>query len=166
MASIISKFGAFIGSAVLAVIIVLTVIDEDVITVEHLLTIASVFGGTVAICRSLIVDDSVAWCPETLLANVVMHTHYLPPGWRGQAHTSHIRSEFQQLFQYRTVGLLEELLSPFLTPYILWRHVYPRALDIVDFYRNFTVSVVGVGDVCSFAQMDVRKHGNPDWQQV
>lgn len=40
----------------------------------------------------------------------------------------------------------------------------PRALDIVDFFRNFTVSVVGVGDVCSFAQMDIRKHGNPDWQ--
>lgn len=40
----------------------------------------------------------------------------------------------------------------------------PRSLDIVDFFRNFTVSVVGVGDVCSFAQMDIRKHGNPDWQ--
>lgn len=26
------------------------------------------------------------------------------------------------------------------------------------------MSVVGVGDVCSFAQMDIRKHGNPDWQ--
>lgn len=51
-----------------------------------------------------------------------------------------------------------------MTPYVLWRHVYPRALDIVDFFRNFTVSVVGVGDVCSFAQMDVRKHGNPEWQ--
>lgn len=34
----------------------------------------------------------------------------------------------------------------------------------MDFFRNFTVAVVGVGDVCSFAQMDVRKHGNPDWQ--
>ena len=26
------------------------------------------------------------------------------------------------------------------------------------------MDVVGVGDVCSFAQMDVRRHGNPDWQ--
>ena len=24
------------------------------------------------------------------------------------------------------------------------------------------MEVVGVGDVCSFAQMDVRKHGNPE----
>lgn len=40
----------------------------------------------------------------------------------------------------------------------------PKAQEIVDFFRNFTVEVVGVGDVCSFAQMDVRRHGNPAWQ--
>ena len=36
-----------------------------------------------------------------------------------------------------------------------------KSLEIVDFFRNFTVEVTGVGDVCSFAQMDVRRHGNP-----
>lgn len=50
------------------------------------------------------------------------------------------------------------------TPYVLCFHLRPRALDIVDFYRQFTVEVVGVGDVCSFAQMDIRRHGNPTWQ--
>lgn len=33
-------------------------------------------------------------------------------------------------------------------------------MEIVDFFRNFTVDVVGVGDVCSFAQLDVRKRDN------
>lgn len=60
--------------------------------------------------------------------------------------------------------LLTELLSPLITPLALYFYVRPRALDIVDFFRNFTVEVVGVGDVCSFAQMDVRRHGNPAWQ--
>jgi len=36
-------------------------------------------------------------------------------------------------------------------------------VKIVDFLRNFTVDVVGVGDVCSFAQMDTRRHGNVRW---
>lgn len=31
-------------------------------------------------------------------------------------------------------------------------------------FLSLSVSVRGVGNVCSFAQMDVRKHGNPDWQ--
>jgi len=47
------------------------------------------------------------------------------------------------------------------TPFILCFHLRHKAADIIDFYHKFTVDVTGVGDVCSFAQMDVQKHGNP-----
>ena len=56
------------------------------------------------------------------------------------------------------------MLSPIITPLILIFKMSNKAQEIVDFFRNFTVDVVGVGDVCSFAQMDVRRHGNPAWQ--
>jgi hypothetical protein len=49
------------------------------------------------------------------------------------------------------------------TPFVLLFWLRPRASRVVDFLRNFTVEVVGVGDVCSFAQMDTRRHGNPKW---
>lgn len=57
--------------------------------------------------------------------------------------------------------LLEELFSPLITPFILCFSLRHQSLQIVDFFRNFTVDVAGVGDVCSFAQMDIKKHGNP-----
>lgn len=57
--------------------------------------------------------------------------------------------------------MLEELLSPLVTPFFLIFKIRYKSLEIVDFFRNFTVEVTGVGDVCSFAQMDVRRHGNP-----
>lgn len=60
--------------------------------------------------------------------------------------------------------ILNEIFSPFITPFVLMFSLRHRSQEIVDFFRNFTVSVIGVGDVCSFAQMDVRKHGNMDWQ--
>ena len=56
--------------------------------------------------------------------------------------------------------IIEEILSPIVTPFILLFWVRQRAGRIVDFLRMFTVEVTGVGDICSFAQMDVRKHGN------
>ena len=56
-------------------------------------------------------------------------------------------------------------MSPIITPFVLLFMVHPKAGKIVDFFRNFTVDVTGVGDICSFAQMDVRRHGNPAWQQ-
>lgn len=56
--------------------------------------------------------------------------------------------------------VLEEVFSPILTPLILICAVRHKAQDIVDFFHNFTVDVTGVGDVCSFAQMNIKKHGN------
>lgn len=56
---------------------------------------------------------------------------------------------------------MEELLSPIVTPFILCFSLRRKAADIIDFYRNFTLDVTGVGDVCSFAQMDIKRHGHP-----
>nr|CAD7437471.1 unnamed protein product [Timema bartmani] len=162
--TVLAKNIAFVAGACLAVLLILTVYDEDVLTVEHVLTAITVLGGVVAASRVFIPDENLVWCPEKLLTAVLAHVHYLPDSWRGQAHTHRVREEFSQLFQYKAVYLVEELLSPIITPFILCFQVRSHALEIVDFYRNFTVEVVGVGDVCSFAQMDVRRHGNPTWQ--
>ncbi|XP_012285874.1 autophagy-related protein 9A isoform X2 [Orussus abietinus] len=164
--TVIAKNVAFVAGSILAVLLILTVYDEDVLTVEHVLTLMTILGALVAGARAFIPDENLVWCPETLLTAVLAHTHYRPDSWRGHAHTQSTRAQVAQLFQYRAVHLLEELVSPLLTPYILCFRMRQRSLDIVDFYRNFTIEVTGVGDVCSFAQMDVRKHGNPMWQTV
>lgn len=57
--------------------------------------------------------------------------------------------------------ILEELISPLVTPFILIFSLRRKSLEIIDFFRNFSVEVVGVGDTCSFAQMDIRQHGHP-----
>ncbi|KAJ8024436.1 Autophagy-related protein 9A [Holothuria leucospilota] len=154
---------AFFAGSVLAVLIILTVVDEDVLTVEHVLTTMTLLGVTVTVCRTLIPDENLIWCPEVLMQSILAQIHYIPDSWKGQAHTYKVRTQFSQLFQYKITHLIEELLSPIITPFVLIFQLRPRALDIVDFYRNFTVEVIGVGDVCSFAQMDVRNHGNPKW---
>lgn len=64
------------------------------------------------------------------------------------------------------VSLLEELLSPLLTPLFLLFWFRPRALEIIDFFHHFTVDVAGVGDICSFALMDVKRHGHPQVRAV
>lgn len=164
--TVIAKNIAFVAGSILVVLLILTIYDEDVLTVEHVLTTMTILGAMVAGARAFIPDENLVWCPETLLTAVLAHTHYRPDSWKGHAHTQSTRAQMAQLFQYRAVHLMEELISPLLTPFILCFHMRKRALDIVDFYRNFTIEVTGVGDVCSFAQMDVRRHGNPMWQTM
>ena len=127
--------------------------DEDVLNVEHILTIITVMGAIVAGARILIPDPNMVFCPEKTLAAVMAHIHYFPDSWKGEAHTAKVMSELGELFPYTAVYLLQELISPILTPFILLFSLRSRSGAIVDFFRNFTVDVVGVGDVCSFAQV-------------
>ncbi|XP_030051462.1 autophagy-related protein 9B [Microcaecilia unicolor] len=161
--TIIAKNVGFFSGSILAVLICLTVYDEDVLTVQHILTAITILGVVITVARSFIPDEHMAWCPEQLLQCVLAHIHYMPDHWQGNAHKSETRDEMAQLFQYKAVFILEELLSPIITPFILIFSLRHKSLEIIDFFRNFSVEVVGVGDICSFAQMDIRKHGNPQW---
>lgn len=161
--SVLAKNVAFFSGSVLAVLIALTVYDEDVLTVQHILTAITVLGVVITVTRSFIPDEHMVWCPEQLLQCVLAHIHYMPDHWKGNANKSETRDEMAQLFQYKAVFILEELLSPIITPFILIFLLRNKSLEIIDFFRNFTVEVVGVGDICSFAQMDIRRHGNPQW---
>ena len=70
---------------------------------------------------------------------MIAHIHYFPQQWRGQAHTyqvfsksqsqkvpnilitnmSQVMTELDQLFRYTALFLLDELLSPVVTPLVL-----------------------------------------------
>ncbi|KAL4646463.1 autophagy-related protein 9A-like [Arapaima gigas] len=161
--TVLAKNVAFFSGSLLAVLITLTVYDEDVLTVQHILTAITVLGVIITVTRSFIPDEHMVWCPEQLLQYVLAHIHYMPDHWKGNANKSETRDQMAQLFQYKAVFILEELISPIVTPFILIFLLRNKSLEIVDFFRNFTVEVVGVGDICSFAQMDIRRHGNPQW---
>ncbi|VDD79799.1 unnamed protein product [Mesocestoides corti] len=125
---------------------------------------AMAIGGLIAkVCVNVLPTNDTAYFPKTKLISTLARIHYMPDSWKENAHTYKVRHEFSQLFQFRIVGALEEILSPFLTPLIMLFCVPKRSLDIVDFLRNFTVDLEGVGDICSFAQLDIPRHGDPEW---
>ncbi|BFZ01170.1 hypothetical protein BsWGS_04209 [Bradybaena similaris] len=165
--TVVAKYTAFFACAPAAVLFVLGILDfRDVTRVEHLFTVASVSGILATICSSFIADENEVFCPERLMMSILTQIHYMPDHWKGRAHTSHVRDEFAMLFQYKVVYIVEELLSPIFTPFWLFFCLRRKSAQIVDFFRCFTVEVAGVGDVCSFAQMDIKKHGSPQWTQT
>uniref|UniRef100_A0A1U7REW5 Autophagy-related protein 9 n=1 Tax=Mesocricetus auratus TaxID=10036 RepID=A0A1U7REW5_MESAU len=154
----------FFSGALFAALLVLTIYDEDVLAVEHVLTTMTALGVTATVARSFIPEEQCQGRPSQLLLQAALaHMHYLPeePGAVGVRASAYW--QMAQLLQYRAVSLLEELLSPLLTPLFLLFWFRPRALEIIDFFHHFTVDVAGVGDICSFALMDVKRHGHPQW---
>lgn len=107
----------------------------------------------------MIPEENLVFDPEVSLREVVRWTHYLPGEWRGKLHSKMVHAEFSNLFALKINVFFTELLSVLLTPFILWFSLPPCAGSIIDFFREFTVHVDGVGYVCSFAVFDFRRHG-------
>ncbi|KAF2147160.1 uncharacterized protein K452DRAFT_217399 [Aplosporella prunicola CBS 121167] len=110
-----------------------------------------------AITRGMVTAQELVFDPEYALEQVINCTHYCPATWRDRLHTDDVRKEFTSLYQLRVVVFLEEILSMVLAPLVLYTSL-PKCSDrIVDFFREFTVHVDGLGHVCSFAVFDFKK---------
>ena len=77
-------------------------------------------GGTlVAILRGLIPEESQIRDPQKTMETIVQHTHYLPKNWRNNVHSYNVYLQFSSLFELKASLVISELLSVFLTPWIL-----------------------------------------------
>ncbi|XP_027363717.1 autophagy-related protein 9 isoform X2 [Abrus precatorius] len=165
--SIIAKFISFVSGGFAAILIIIAFLEESLleghIFGRNLLWYAAVFGTITAISRAAITNELLVLDPEGAMSMVVQHTHYMPKRWRGKESTEMVRIEFETLFQYTGMMLLEEMASIFLTPYLLLWVVPKRVDDILQFISDFTVDVEGVGHVCSFSVFNFQDHGNSNY---
>jgi autophagy-related protein 9 len=104
-------------------------------------------------------EDDLPPDPEHALQRVIDETHYCPAHWKGRLHSDEVRVEFSALYKMKILVFLDEMLSLIATPYVLWFSL-PRSTErIVDFFREFTIHVDGLGHVCSFAVFDFQRPG-------
>lgn len=156
----VAKLVRYMLRAMLACISILTFVADHLLQLEHTITLISVLVFLSFACESFIRGDIPLRYNQTeLYRHVLEHVHYFPS--KHLPSTLQARSEFSLLFKYRIIIIVEELLSPIVSPYILYRHMSNKSYDIVDFFRNCTIEIPSIGDVCSFAMMNIEKNGNP-----
>jgi len=176
---LLSRFVAFLAGSFAAVLILFSLIDPDaflhfeVTPGRTVLFYIGVFGTVLAVARGMVPDENRVVDPEELMRGIVEHTHYLPAEWKDNLHSSKVRTSavsspvrcswltrllppqvhlaFGKLFQMKVVLFVQEILSVLITPFVLWYSLPECAGPVVDFFREFTVHVDGLGYVCSFA---------------
>lgn len=154
---IILRFVSFISGSIVAILGILTVFGtENFLNFElffgrTVLFYMSAFGALFTICKSSLSDTNTVFDPEASLRYVAQFTHYLPRSWEGRYHTESVRSEFCKLFNLNIVLVLKELASMILLPYFLYMKLPYASERIIDFFREYTIHVKGLGYVCSFA---------------
>ncbi|KAJ1921696.1 autophagy protein atg9 [Mycoemilia scoparia] len=164
--TIIARFVGFIAGSFAAILILLSVIDNE-LSLEFQVTphrtvlfYLGLFGTIIATCRGMVPQEHSIIHPAWILRDTLEDLQYMPPEWRGKLHTTEVRKSFEKLFAYKALIFFEELASVFTTPFLLMKTLPRCSGAIIDFFREFTVHVDHVGYVCSFAIFNFERHGN------
>ncbi|KAL1962979.1 hypothetical protein VTN77DRAFT_8825 [Rasamsonia byssochlamydoides] len=162
----LARFVAFIAGALASVLALASIVDPELFLgfeITHDRTVLfylGVFGSVWAVARGLVPEETDVFDPEFALLEVINFTHYRPAHWTGRLHSDEVRREFAMLYQMKIIIFLEEILSMIFTPFVLWFSL-PKCSDrVIDFFREFTIHVDGLGYVCSFAVFDFKKGTN------
>lgn len=162
----LSRFVAFVAGALASILFLASIVDPELFLgfeITHDRTVLfylGVFTTVWAVARGAVPEENLVFDPEYALKNVIEYTHYLPSQWHGRLHSDEVRAEFALLYRMKVMVFFEEIIGIILTPFILWFSL-PKCSDrLVDFFREFTVHVDGLGYVCSFAVFDFKKGPN------
>ncbi|PHH58532.1 hypothetical protein CDD81_5481 [Ophiocordyceps australis] len=158
----IARSVAFISGALTAVLALCTLLDSELflgfeITPDRtVLFYLGIFGGVWAITRGMVSEESNVFNPEWALRQVIEYTHYVPDHWRGRLHSFEVKRDFSDLYKMKVVIFLEEIMGIITTPLLLLLSLPQCSDQIIDFFREFTIHIDGLGYVCSFAIFDFK----------
>lgn len=164
--NLIMKFVSFISGALVTVLILLLVLDPDLlITFEitenrSVLFYIGILGTIWAASHGAASDTTMQnriFDPEKSLRAVAAHTHYLPSSWEGRFHTESVKNEVATLFPLKLVMLAREFLGLIFVPFVFWFALPNCAERVVDFFRENTVHIEGLGHVCVAAMFEVEQ---------
>lgn len=158
-----ARFITFVTGAIVSVLGLATVLDQEnflgfeITNGRTTIFYLGVFGSIWAVARGMLPDDNMIYDSSYSMEEVIEFTHYKPAHWQSRLHTVEVKTEFESMYQMQISVLLEEILSMIFTPFVLWFSL-PKCSDrIIDFFREFTVNVDGLGYVCSFAEFNFKK---------
>ncbi|AEO60188.1 hypothetical protein MYCTH_2309135 [Thermothelomyces thermophilus ATCC 42464] len=154
---------AFISGSLASVLVAASILDSELVMTfeitpgKTVIFYLAVFGTIWAGARASTSDEKSAFDPEYAMRNVIQYTHYEPDHWKNRLHSSDIKVEFSELYKPKVMVFIEEILSIIHAPLVLFFSLPKSSDQIIDFFREFTIHVDGLGYVCTFAEFDFSK---------
>ncbi|KAF6811158.1 autophagy protein Apg9 [Colletotrichum plurivorum] len=153
----------FVAGAVTSVLAVASFLDPEhflgfeLLFGKSALFYIGIFAATWAGARGMISEETTVFDPAYALRSVVEYIRYMPDHWHNRLHTAEVKREFSELYKLKMIILIEEIIGIFTASLVLIFSA-PRCSDqVIDFFREFTIHVDGVGYVCSLAVFDFKK---------
>ncbi|KNC54060.1 uncharacterized protein AMSG_12285 [Thecamonas trahens ATCC 50062] len=158
----LAKFVAFLVGSATILFVVLSLIDQNAYFNLEITPDKSVVfylgpaAAILALARSFIPAPYVTYDADKALHDVAAHTRFLPPAWEHGAGTREVLAQFSELFQYKVVLFLQELISVVLMPWLLLSaSMGSTPEEVLRFFEENLVEVRGLGHLCRPARFDL-----------
>ncbi|KAF7578152.1 APG9 domain containing protein [Pyrenophora tritici-repentis] len=159
----VSSFVAFVAGAFAFVLVVFTLLDSELFLNFEItpgktaIFWIGILTTVYRVARGSSPQDDQVTDPSYYLNHVIYHTRYEPESWRDRLHTDEVRAEFTELYQPKILIFAEEILSMVITPFLLIFRLPKCSERIVDFFREFSIVVDGLGVTCSYSMFPSTK---------
>ncbi|KAL6702985.1 autophagy protein atg9 [Coniothyrium glycines] len=159
----ISSFVAFVAGAFAFVLVAFTLLESELFLNFEItpgktaIFWIGILGTVYRIARGSSPQEDQVTDPSFYLSHVIYHTHYEPDSWQDRLHTDEVRAEFAKLYQPKILIFAEEILSMVITPFLLIFRLPQCSERIVDFFREFSIVVDGLGVTCSYSMFPFNK---------
>ena len=179
LAATVARFAGFVAGSAAALLLAAAAVESRVLEASlagrTVVWWVAALGIVLAACRAAAGDagdggdtgggahaaSARRTDPNLALLTLAAATHHLPRHWRGRGHTREVADAVGRLYRYRAALALDEALSVIATPAILAWALPTAAADVCSFFRDNTVRVPGVGDVCSWSVFGGEGGGEP-----
>jgi len=152
---IISRFIIFILSGFLIILIITSVLNENVLLKLYIsknqtvLWYIGVFGSLITVLKMFIQKHS-NHNPNECMAKIIKEIKYLPDTWIENAQKQFIKNQFVEYYPYQVYIIIKECMSIIMIPYILWKYC-ENVNNVVSFIINSTVHNEQLGLICYYA---------------
>ncbi len=109
-------------------------------------------GSLVTVCHNMI-SHRVVYYPSEKMEKISEVINYIPEEWIESAHTYETRRKFFQLFEYKILTILKNIVYTILVPFQLMK-LYYRVEEILTFIKKNTKKHSIMGYTCKFAIFD------------
>lgn len=168
--STVARCVSYILGSFLAALLLISFLGEGILLHVHagdhnLLWFLGVFTAIFAGTRSLVPEITLTHTEthEELMNHIAAHTHHFPPHWENSSHTQNVKNEFSELCPYKIKLFFLEVLSVLLTPIVLLFSLPQSASAIIDFIRENSTYVDGLGAVCVFSLFELERFGDEQY---
>lgn len=156
---IVLKLVTFVTSAFFLVLLLATLLNDDLLLSVDSATGKSIFWymtlcGTILTITMPYAKNVIIKHPELPLKYLIKYIRYFPSEWLRDVNKAYVYNTITKLFRYQIVVLMSELIGIITNPFILCFYLPHDAERIIDFVKTYTTNVPGIGNICQYAMFD------------